>query len=88
MELAVILIILGLFILGIKIFGIVLKAGVFILSIPFIIVAGVLLTVLFFVLFPVALVAGALSFLLIPLSIFGPALPIILLALIIFALTR
>lgn len=88
MELAAILIILGFFILGVKIFGIVFKASLIVLSLPFIVIASLVLTVLFFVLFPVAVVAGALSFLLIPLSILGPALPVILLALIIFAITR
>ena len=88
MELAAFLIVLGVFLICLKLFGVVFKAGIFLLSIPFMILGGIVLTVIFFAIFPVALVAGLLSVILIPLTILGPALPLILLGLIIFAITR
>lgn len=78
MELGVILLLLGLFLIGFKLLGLIFKASFFILSIPFQILGAILGVMLLVFLLPFATVAAVLTAILAPLFILGPLLPLLL----------
>ena len=78
MELAVILLLFGVFLLFFKLVAIVFKTGVFILTIPFQILGAIFGVVIFALFFPVILTAGVLTAVFAPFFIFGPFLPFLL----------
>jgi hypothetical protein len=77
-ELAVILLLLGVFLLFFKLLAVIFKAGMFVLTIPLQIVGALLAVLLVVVLLPFALVAGVLTAVLAPLFVLGPLLPLAL----------
>ena len=79
-----IVIILGAF----KLLGIIFKAGIFLISIPFQIIGAVLLAIFVAVMIPAGIVAGIIALILAPLLIFGPLLPIILLVIVIYFIVK
>ncbi len=78
MEIGVVLLLLGLFLIGFKILGLIFKASFFILSIPFQILGSILGVIFLILLFPFAAVAGVLTIVVAPLFILGPFLPALL----------
>ncbi len=77
-ELAVILLLLGAFLLFFKLLAVIFKAGIFVLTIPLQIVGALLAVLLVVTLLPFALVAGVLTVVLAPLFVLGPLLPLAL----------
>lgn len=78
MELAVLLLLFAAFIFFFKLMAVILKAGFFVLSIPFQIVGAVLAVALILALLPFAVVAGVVAAVFAPLLILGPLLPFLL----------
>ncbi len=78
MEIGVILLLLGLFLIGFKVLGLIFKASFFILSIPFQILGAIFGVILLTLLLPFAAVAGVLTVVVAPLFILGPLLPALL----------
>ena len=73
---------------ALKLAGFFIKTGLFILTLPVIILAGVLLTTFFFLIFPFALIGSLLTVILAPLAFLTPLLPIILIGFGILLLAR
>jgi hypothetical protein len=88
MELAAFLILLGLVLIGFKLFALILKAGVFVLSIPFQILGALFAVFLILLLFPFAIVAGVLATIFAPLLVLGPFLPFLLVLFGIYLIVR
>ena len=80
MELAVFLILVGLFLIGFKLLALVFKAGFFVLTIPFQILGAILGALLVVFLLPFAIAGGVLAVIFAPLLVFGPLLPLLLIA--------
>ncbi len=80
MELAVVLVLLFIFLIGFKLLGIFFKAAFFLITIPFQIFGAVLGVVLVIAVFPFAALAGFLTLILAPLFIIGPLIPFFLVA--------
>ncbi|NIR48131.1 hypothetical protein GWO43_06755 [candidate division KSB1 bacterium] len=78
MDLAILLLLFAGFLIFFKIIGVVFKAGIFVLSIPFQIFGALLGVLLVILLVPFAVVAGVLTAVLAPLFILGPFLPFLL----------
>jgi hypothetical protein len=87
-ELAAFLILVGLCLLAFKLFALVFKAGVFVLTIPFQILGALFVAFLILLLFPFALVTGILAAVFAPLLILGPFLPLLLVALGIYLIVK
>ena len=81
MEVAILLILLGVFLIGFKLLGLVFKAGIFVLTIPFQILGALLGVFLVLLLVPFAVVAGIVAVVFAPLLVLGPFLPLLLVAL-------
>jgi hypothetical protein len=79
MELAVLLLLLGVFIIFFKLLALIFKGAFYVLSIPFIIIGSVLAVVLVILFIPLAVVAGVLTVVFAPLFVLGPLLPLVLL---------
>ncbi len=82
------LFIFGVILIGFKLLGLIFKTGIFLISLPVIIVLGVILSVLIITIFPIVVVGGVLGLLLAPLGILAPLLPFILIGLGIYMLAR
>ena len=78
MELAVLLLMLAGFIILFKLLAMVFKAGIYLLSIPFLIFGAVGAVLLVLLLVPFAVVAGVLMAVFAPLFLFGPFVPFLL----------
>jgi len=88
MELAAFLILLGLFLIGFKLFALFFKAGVFVLTIPFQILGALFAVFLVILLLPFAVVTGVLAAVFAPLLILGPFLPFLLVILGIYLIVK
>ncbi len=88
MEIGIILLLLGLFLVGFKILGLLFKATFFILTIPLQIIGAIIGVVLVVALAPFAAVAGFLGIIFAPLLILGPLLPLLLVGLGLYLIIR
>ncbi len=88
MELAVILLMLGVFIIFFKLLGMIFKGAFYVLSIPFIVIGSILAVVLVILFIPLAVVAGVLTVVFAPLFVLGPLLPLALVLLGIYLVVR
>ena len=88
MEIVTFLFIFLLVLIMFKAMGLILKTGIFLISIPLQIVAGLVVTLLIIALLPVTLVTGILTALLAPFVILFPLLPILLVGLGIYLVAR
>jgi hypothetical protein len=82
------LLIVGIVLIGLKCLGFVVRAGLFIISIPLLILAGVVIAILLFAVLPVAFISGLLGLVLIPLGILVPLLPLLLIGFGVYLLAR
>jgi hypothetical protein len=71
-----------------KVAGLIFKTGIFLLSLPLMILVGIILAVVFFAIFPVALIGGLLTVIFAPLVILTPLLPLVLIGFGILLLAR
>ncbi|HDQ44048.1 MAG TPA: hypothetical protein ENN17_00945 [bacterium] len=81
-----------LFILAVVLFcfkglGLILRTGIFLLSIP-LIIAAVVTSVLIFALIPAAFITGLLALILAPIGLFAPVIPLLLIGLGIYLLFK
>jgi len=76
MELISFLLILALVLVAFKLLGLILKAGIFLLSIPLQILVAAFIAILIFALIPVTLTTGLVAIMLAPLGLFAPLIPL------------
>lgn len=88
MEIIAFLLTLGLIMIAFKLLGLIFRAGFFLISIPFQILAAVIVAVVLFAILPIALITGVFAVILIPLGLFAPLLPIILIGFGLYLLAR
>jgi uncharacterized membrane protein len=88
MDFLAFLLIFGILLLCFKGLGLIIKTGLFILSLPLILIFSLIFSVLFIALLPVALVSGLIALVLIPLGVLAPLLPILLIVAGIYLLLR
>jgi hypothetical protein len=88
MEFLTFLIILGLVLIGIKVLGLLFKAGIALISIPFQILGAVVVAAVLFAVLPVTLITGLLAAVLVPLGILVPLLPFLIIGFGIYMLAR
>ena len=88
MEIISFLFILALVLSALKILGMIFKAGIFLLSIPLQILAGVFLAVLIFAIVPVTLTVGLVAVILAPLGMLALLFPLLLIGLGIYLFAR
>ena len=88
MEIISFLIIVALVLVVFKALGLIVKAGIFLLSIPLQIVIAVFITALILIVVPVTLATGFLAILLAPLGLLIPLLPFLLISLGIYMFSR
>lgn len=80
MDILAFIFLVALFLVGFKILGLVFKAGIFLLSIPLLIVFSVVGAVLMLAVVP-AVLTGLVTVLFLPLGLLGPLLPFLLVGL-------
>jgi len=78
MELAVLLLLFACFIFGFKLLAILLKTGLFVLTIPFQIFGAILGVFLTILIVPLAAITGVFAIIFAPFLILGPLLPFLL----------
>lgn len=78
MELAILLLMFAGFLIFFKLLGLIFKAGIFVLSVPFQIIGAIFAVFFVLLLLPFAVVAGVLTVALAPLFVLGPFLPLLL----------
>lgn len=88
MDLLAFLLIFGILLLCFKGLGLIIKTGLFILSLPLIILFSLIFSALFIALLPVALLSGLVALVLTPLGLLAPLLPILLIIAGIYLLLR
>ena len=88
MDILAFLFIFGIILLCFKGLGLIIKAGFFFLSLPFVILFSLIVSGILIALLPVALVSGLIALVLAPLGLLGPLLPILLIAAGIYLLVR
>ena len=82
------LIIVAVVLIAFKLLGLVIRAGIFLISIPLQIIFGILVALLLFAVLPVALISGLIGFILIPLGIIAPLIPLFLIGFGVYLLAR
>lgn len=88
MDFLVFLLIFGVILLCFKGLGLVIKTGLFLLSLPFVLIFSLIFSVLCIALIPAALISGLIALVLAPLGLLAPFLPILLIAAGIYLLIR
>lgn len=88
MEFITFLFILALVLLCFKALGLILKTGFFLLSLPILIIASIVVAVVIFALIPVALVTGLIAVILAPIGLLAPVLPLLLIGFGIYLLVK
>ncbi|MFQ5706100.1 MAG: hypothetical protein ACE5HO_01540 [bacterium] len=88
MEIAAVLLVLAFFLIFFKLFALLFKASLFVLSIPLQIIGALFAAGLVLLLLPVAVIAGAFAALFAPFFVLGPFLPLLLVLLGIFLVVK
>ncbi len=88
MEFISFLLIFGVVLIALKLFGLVFRTSIFLIALPLQILGGLIITIFFFAVLPVVLITGALAIILAPLGILAPFFPFFLIGLGIYLLTR
>jgi len=88
MDILAFLLIFGIVLICFKGLGHIIKAGFFLLSLPFVILFSLVFSGIIIALLPVALLSGLIGIILVPLGLLAPLLPILLIAAGIYLLVR
>lgn len=72
MEILAFLLILGAVLIGLKLLSLIFRTGVFLISLPFQIIAACIMAIIIFLVLPVTLITGLLATLLLPVGILAP----------------